>query len=174
MSVPFIFTTTTESAVFRMFYPFSQLLEVNLSNRAVTTPTGGVNLYPNSLSFYAVGINTGVTASALNTNSTTVSFFIRETASSSNLLFSATTIPYQHLYIDQQGSGYTQQAMYFCDFVITSSSNSLRDLCRQSLASSTSLSLVGEFKIEQADNRVFTSNTFAINCVVPVIRDLAF
>lgn len=64
MSVPFIFTTTTESSVFRMFYPFSQLLEVNLSNRAVTTPTGGLNLYPNSFSFYAVGINTGVTASA--------------------------------------------------------------------------------------------------------------
>ena len=173
MSVPFIFTTTTESAVFRMFYPFSQLLEVNLSNRAVTTPTGGVNLYPNSFSFYAVGINTGVTASALNTNSTTVSFFIRETASSPDLLFSATTIPFTHNYSDNALS-YPQLEMVFCDFVITSSSNFLRDLCRQSLASSTSLSLVGEFKIEQADNRVFTSNTFAINCVVPVIRDLAF
>lgn len=173
MSVPFIFTTTTESAVFRMYYPFSQLLEVNLSNRAVTIPTGGVNLYPNSFSFYAVGINTGVTASALNTTSTTVSFFIRKSASSSDLLFSATTSPFDHQYIDP-GNGYAVRAMVFCDFVITSSSNSLRDLCRQSLSSSTSLSLVGEFKIEQADNCVFTSNTFAINCVVPVIRDLAF
>ena len=173
MSVPFIFTTTTESAVFRMYYPFSQLLEVNLSNRAVTTPTGGVNLYPNSFSFYAVGINTGVTASALNTTGTTVSFFIREKASSSDLLFSATTIPFEHQYSDAANS-YSARSMVFCDFVVTSSSNSLRDLCRQSLSSSTSLSLVGEFKIEQADNRVFTSNTFAINCVVPVIRDLAF
>ena len=173
MSVPFIFTTTTESAVFRMFYPFSQLLEVNLTNRAVTTPTGGLNLYPNSFSFLAVGINTGVTASALNTNTTTVSFFIRETASSSDLLFSATTVPFEHSYSDAS-EGYSARSMYFCNFVITSSSNSLRDLCRQSLNSSTSLSLVGEFKIQQADNRVFTSNTFAINCVVPVIRDLAF
>jgi hypothetical protein len=173
MSVPFIFTTTTESAVFRMHYPFSQLLEVNLSNRAVTTPTGGVNLYPNSFSFYAVGINTGVTASALNDSTTTVSFFIRETASSADLLFSATTKPFEHNY-NEILQGYSIRSMYFCDFVVTSSSNSLRDLCRQSLASSTSLSLVGAFKIEQADNRVFTSNTFAINCVVPVIRDLAF
>ena len=173
MSAPFIFTTTTESAVFRMYYPFSQLLEVNLSNRAVTTPTGGVNLYPNSFSFYAVGINTGVTASALNTNTTTVSFFIREKASSPDLLFSATTRPYDHSYADASFS-YTARSMPFCDFVITTSSNSLRDLCRQSLSSSTSLSLVGEFKIEQNDNRVFTSNTFDINCVVPVIRSLAF
>ena len=172
MSAPFIFTTTTESAVFRMYYPFSQLLEVNLSNRAVTTPTGGVNLYPNSFSFYAVAINTGVTASALN-NGATVSFFIREKVSSSDLLFSATTIPFEHNYGDALNS-YSARSMFFCDFVVTSSSNSLRDLCRHSLSSSTSLSLVGAFKIEQADNRVFTSNTFAINCVVPVIRDLAF
>jgi len=156
-----------------MHYPFSQLVEINLSNRAVTTPTGGLNLYPNSFSFYAVSINTGVTVSALNDTSTTVSFFIREKASSSDILFSATTSPHQHIYSDVANS-LPQQTMFFCDFVITTSANSLRDLCRESLSSATSLSLVGEFKIEQTDNRVFTSQTFAINCVVPVIRDLSF
>ena len=170
-------TQATAFAYLNSYYPDSQRITVQLNNRTVAVPTAGLLLHPDGTNYYSAQFYTGATVSSLSHNSditgtpTTASLTIRAYPGAIDALYSVTTVNSLHNAINNGGSGYLDS--YYFTFVVSQSSNTVRDLCRAALPSA-SVPFVAEIKLEQLDGRTFTSNSFPIACFTPVIRSEQF
>ena len=165
-------TQATAFAFLNSYYPYSQRVTVQLNNRTVAVPTAGLLLHPDGTNYYSAQFYTGVTVSSLTHNTTTTaSLTIRAYPGAIDALYSVTTINSLHSALNNSGSS-DMDSNYFT-FVVSQSSNTVRDLCRAALPSA-SVPFVAEIKLEQSDGRTFTSNSFPITCFTPVIRSEQF
>ena len=165
-------TQPTAFAFLNSYYPYSQRVTVQLNNRTVAVPTAGLLLHPDGTNYYSAQFYTGVTVSSLTHNTTTTaSLTIRAYPGAIDALYSVTTINSLHSALNNSGSS-DMDSNYFT-FVVSQSSNTVRDLCRAALPSA-SVPFVAEIKLEQSDGRTFTSNSFPITCFTPVIRSEQF
>ena len=167
-------TQPTAFAYLNSYYPYSQRVTVQLNNRTVAVPSAGLLLHPDGTNYYSAQFYTGATVSSLshdNGTATTASLTIRAYPGAIDSLYSVTTVNSLHNAINDGGSGYLDS--YYFTFVVSQSSNTVRDLCRAALPSA-SVPFVAEIKLEQSDGRTFTSNSFPITCFIPVIRSEQF
>ena len=165
-------TQPTAFAFLNSYYPYSQRVTVQLNNRTVAVPTAGLLLHPDGTNYYSAQFYTGVTVSSLTHNTTTTaSLTIRAYPGAIDALYSVTTINSLHSALNNSRSS-DMDSNYFT-FVVSQSSNTVRDLCRAALPSA-SVPFVAEIKLEQSDGRTFTSNSFPITCFTPVIRSEQF
>ena len=168
---------TTEPIAFaylNSYYPYSQRITVQLNNRTVAVPTAGLLLHPDGTNYYSAQFYTGATVSSLshdNTTTPTASLTIRAYPGAIDALYSVTTVNSLHYAINNGAAGFLDS--YYFTFVVSQSSNTVRDLCRAALPSA-SVPFVAEIKLEQLDGRTFTSNSFPITCFTPVIRSEQF
>ena len=167
-------TQPTAFAYLNSYYPYSQRITVQLNNRTVAVPTAGLLLHPDGTNYYSAQFYTGATVSSLshdNGTATTASLTIRAYSGALDALYSVTTINSIH---DAANNSYNSSLQsYYFTFVVSQSSNTVRDLCRTALPSA-SVPFVAEIKLEQSDGRTFTSNSFPITCFIPVIRSEQF
>ena len=167
-------TQATAFAFLNSYYPYSQRITVQLDNRTVAVPTAGLFLHPDGTNYYSTQFYTGATVSGLShdpNTTTTASLTIRAYPGAINALYSVTTINSLHSALNNSGTADINS--YYFTFVVSQSSNTVRDLCRAALPSA-SVPFVAEIKLEQSDGRTFTSNSFPITCFTPVIRSEQF
>ena len=165
-------TQPTAFAFLNSYYPYSQRITVQLNNRTVAVPTAGLLLHPDGTNYYSAQFYTGATVSSYSHNgSTTASLTIRAYSGAIDSLYSVTTVNSTHSAADYKYE-VNLDSQYFT-FVVSQSSNTVRDLCRAALPSA-SVPFVAEIKLEQLDGRTFTSNSFPITCFIPVIRSEQF
>lgn len=146
------------------------------SNSGGGTPATSLNLFlhPEGTNYYSAQFYTGATVSSFSHDdgtTTTASLTIRAYPGSIDALYSVTTVNSQHPAANNH-YGSNLQSYYFT-FVVSQSSNAVRDLCRAALPSA-SVPFVAEIKLEQSGGRTFTSNSFPITCFTPVIRSEQF
>jgi len=165
-------TQPTAFAYLNSYYPYSQRITVHLDNREVDVPTAGLFLHPDGTNYYSTQFYTNATVSSLShVTVTTASITIRAYSAANDALYSVTTVNSSH-----PASSYNYQNnydSYYFTFVVSQSSNKVRDLCRAALPSA-SVPFVAEIKLEQSDGRTFTSKSFPITCFTPVIRSEQF
>jgi len=169
-------TQATAFAFLNSYYPYSQRITVQLDNRTVAVPTAGLFLHPDGTNYYSTQFYTGATVSLLTHPNytlgiTTASLTIRAFAGAIDALYSVTTINTEHT--APNSDPYDNLASNYFTFVVSQSSPSVRDLCRAALPS-TSVPFVAEIKLAQQDGRTFTSASFPVTCVIPVIRSEQF
>jgi hypothetical protein len=168
-------TQPTAFAYLNSIYPYSQRITVQLDNRTVAVPTAGLLLHPEGTNYYSTQFYTGATVSSFSHPNagtpTTASLTIRAFAGATDTLYSVTTI--NSLHSSNNNFYYESLSSYYFTFVVSQSSNIVRDLCRAALPSS-SVPFVAEIKLTQTDGRIFTSNSFPITCFTPVIRSEQF
>lgn len=168
-------TEPTAFAHLNVYYPYSQRITVQLDNRAVAVPTAGLLLHPDGTNYYSAQFYTGATVSSLSHDfnvTTTASLTIRSHPGAIDPLYSVTTVNASHPAAAGVNASGNFGSNYFT-FVVSQSSNTVRDLCRAALPSA-SLPFVAEIKLEQSDGRTFTSDSFPITCFTPVIRSEQF
>ena len=165
-------TQATAFAFLNSYYPYSQRITVQLNNRTVAVPSAGLLLHPDGTNYYSAEFYTGATVSSLSHyTATTASLTIRAYPGAIDALYSVTTVNSSH---PAPESNYAvNYDSYYFTFVVSQSSNTVRDLCRAALPSA-SVPFVAEIKLEQSDGRTFTSNSFPITCFTPVIRSEQF
>lgn len=167
-------TQPTAFAYLNSYYPYSQRITVQLNNRTVAVPTAGLLLHPDGTNYYSAQFYTGATVSSLshdNATATTASLTIRAYPGAIDALYSVTTINSEHPAANN--TYYSNLQSYYFTFVVSQSTNTVRDLCRAALPSA-SVPFVAEIKLEQLGGRTFTSNSFPITCFTPVIRSEQF
>lgn len=167
-------TQATAFAYLNSYYPYSQRITVQLDNRAVAVPTAGLLLHPDGTNYYSAQFYTGATVSSIShdpNTTTTASLTIRAYAGAIDALYSVTTVNSSHF--AGNNSYNVNLDSYYFTFVVSQSSNTVRDLCRAALPSA-SVPFVAEIKLQQSDGRTFTSNSFPITCFTPVIRSEQF
>ena len=169
-------TSPTSFAYLNTYYPYSQLITVQLNNRTVAVPSAGLLLHPDGTNYYSAQFYTGTTASSYSHNgSTTASLTIRASAEAIDSLYSVTTTNYGHPAYEYINNNNPRESslFYYFTFIVSQSTNTVRDLCRAALPSA-SVPFVAEIKLEHTSGRTFTSNSFAITCFTPVIRSEQF
>ena len=137
-------------------------------------PTAGLFLHPDGTNYYSAQFYTGATVSSLShdtTTTTTASLTIRAYPGAIDALYSVSTVNSPH-FAGNNSYNVNLDSHYFT-FVVSQSSNTVRDLCRAALPSA-SVPFVAEIKLQQSDGRTFTSNSFQITCFTPVIRSEQF
>jgi len=152
-------------------------VETSNSSSGVANTLSDLYLHPEGTNYYSVQFYTGATVStithAYNTTST-ASLIIRATAGG-DALYTVTTINSLHAetFWESGENQSTETDWYYFTFVVSQSTNLVRDLCRTALPS-ISMPFVAEIKLEQAGGRTFTSKSFPITCFIPVIRSEQF
>ena len=171
-------TQPTAFAYLNSIYPYSQRITVQLNNRSVAVPTAGLFLHPDGTNYYSAQFYTGATVSSFSHpdtvnvfGTTTASLTIRAFAGATDALYSVTTI--NSLHGSHNNFYYDTLNSYYFTFVVSQSTNTVRDLCRAALPSA-SVPFVAEIKLEGTDGRTFTSDSFPITCFIPVIRSEQF
>lgn len=165
-------TQATAFAFLNSYYPYNQRITVQLDNRAVAVPTAGLLLHPDGTNYYSAQFYTGATVSSLtHITTTTASLTIRAYPGAIDALYSVSTVNSSHSAANNFYNANLDS--YYFTFVVSQSSNTVRDLCRAALPSA-SVPFVAEIKLEQSDGRTFTSNSFPITCFTPVIRSEQF
>jgi hypothetical protein len=169
-------TQATAFAYLNSYYPYSQRITVQLNNKSVAVPTAGLLLHPDGTNYYSAQFYTGATVSSFSNpdagnTATTASLTIRAYPGAIDALYSVTTVNSIHSALNNSGS--SDLGSYYFTFVVSQSSNTVRDLCRAALPSA-SVPFVAEIKLTQLDGRTFTSNSFPITCLTPVIRSEQF
>jgi hypothetical protein len=171
-------TQPTAFAYLNSYYPYSQRITVQLNNRSVAVPTAGLFLHPDGTNYYSAQFYTGATVSSFSHpdafnvgGTTTASLTIRAFAGATDALYSVTTVNSLH---PSNNTAYNAVLnSYYFTFVVSQSTNTVRDLCRAALPSA-SVPFVAEIKLEGTDGRTFTSRSFPITCFIPVIRSEQF